>query len=148
MSPDVIWSRVSPCPETGCWLWIGRYGPRGYGQMRPGRGEREYRAHRLSWEIYRGPIPVGLHVLHKCDVPECVNPEHLFLGTDQDNADDCASKRRHRRCGLSMAQVDEIRRRRESGETLMSLAAAYGVAHTTIRGILVGKTRWALEDTP
>lgn len=76
----------------GCWLWTGYTSTFGYGMMRfMGKSQN---AHRLSWQVHRGPIPDGLSVLHKCDVPACVNPDHLFLGTQSDNMKDCASKGR------------------------------------------------------
>ena len=64
----------------------------GYGMFRIKR--ESYLAHRYSWTLHRGPIPVGLWVLHRCDVPACVNPGHLFLGTHQDNMDDMKRKGR------------------------------------------------------
>jgi hypothetical protein len=76
-----------PVPEAGCWLWLGSTGRGGYGRIRVG-GNRTARTHRLAWELNRGPIPDGLHVLHKCDTPCCINPDHLFLGTPLDNAHD------------------------------------------------------------
>lgn len=82
---------VHPEPMSGCWLWIGvDDGDTGYGRF----GPRQHQAHRVSWLLYRGPIPAGLFVLHRCDVPRCVNPTHLFLGTQTDNVRDCIAKGR------------------------------------------------------
>jgi len=83
---------VSPEPTSGCWLWAKTLSRFGYGMFRIKR--ESYLAHRYSWTLHRGPIPVGLWVLHRCDVPACVNPGHLFLGTHQDNMDDMKRKGR------------------------------------------------------
>ena len=88
-----FWSKVDKQgpihPVCGqCWIWIaGKYST-GYGQ------HGNYRAHRYSWNLYYGEIPVGVFVLHRCDNPACVNPKHLFLGTHQDNMDDMIEKGR------------------------------------------------------
>ena len=82
-----------PEPNSGCWLWFGGYGQKGHGVFR-GHGGRQIQAHRFQWEFIFGSIPEGLWVLHKCDNPPCVNPEHLFLGTCQDNHDDMIRKGR------------------------------------------------------
>lgn len=80
-----------------CWEWNGGKSHHGYGVCcRPSRkGSRM--AHRVSWEVFVGPIPSGLNVLHRCDNPPCCNPAHLFIGTQQDNVDDCISKGRFSR---------------------------------------------------
>lgn len=85
---------VQPEPNSGCWLWTGRYGNNGYGTFGGGRKGERTGAHRLVWEITNGPIPDGLFVLHRCDVRGCVNPEHLFLGTAKDNTQDMMAKGR------------------------------------------------------
>jgi hypothetical protein len=87
--------RIMPEPSSGCWLWVGSVGRDGYGTVYDGLS-RYWRAHRLSWDQNRGEIPLGMHVLHRCDIPTCVNPEHLFLGTDADNTRDKVAKGRHR----------------------------------------------------
>ena len=81
-----------PVPESGCWLWTGAYFEKGYGVFR--FQYRNYRAHRFAYELYKGQVPNDLFVLHKCDTPECVNPNHLFLGTQTDNIRDAVKKKR------------------------------------------------------
>jgi hypothetical protein len=92
-----------PEPNTGCWLWIGSTKPFGYGSYsyRDADGHHNINAHRKSWMLYRGPIPDGLCVLHRCDVPQCVNPDHLFLGTLKDNSQDACKKRRMNAPGIT-----------------------------------------------
>jgi hypothetical protein len=92
-------SKISPEPNTGCWLWLGNVLTKrnGYGVFthRPS-GMIMQRAHRVSWKIYKDHnITESHHVLHKCDNPLCVNPEHLFIGNQSDNMKDMAIKKRH-----------------------------------------------------
>lgn len=82
----------TPEPNTGCWLWCGTVNSDGYGQLR--MAGRTTGAHRLSYEAFVGPVGPGLCVCHKCDVPCCANPDHLFLGTHADNAQDRSRKGR------------------------------------------------------
>ncbi len=77
---------------NGCWEWNGTF--RGlYGRLNIGQ-QRNVAAHRISYNLFKGEIPTGLNVLHACDNPKCVNPEHLFLGTNKDNVDDRQKKGR------------------------------------------------------
>src|SRR5580700_10130404 len=86
--------RSIPVPESGCWLWEG-YLTEGYGRL--DLGGQKWLAHRLSYRIFCGEIPAGMLVLHKCDVPCCVNPAHLYVGTDADNTRDKVLRGRHAR---------------------------------------------------
>jgi hypothetical protein len=88
-----FWSKVRITPE--CWLWTARHTRKGYGMFKQGSLDRL--AHRVAWEEVNGPIPPGLCVLHKCDNPPCVRPDHLFLGTQADNIADRDAKGRQAR---------------------------------------------------
>lgn len=87
----------SPEPNTGCWLWSGAMRKNGYGSI--SYRNKTIPAHRFSYAAFVAPIPVGLHVCHRCDNPSCVNPDHLFVGTRSDNMIDCSKKGRHRYSG-------------------------------------------------
>lgn len=81
-----------PVTECGCWIWMGAIGGKRYGAVR--HNSKTVRSNRAAWSAFRGDIPDGLHVLHICDVPLCINPDHLFLGTPLDNAQDREHKNR------------------------------------------------------
>ena len=130
--------------SSGCWLWIRSTFRNGYGQVT--REGNNWRAHRLAWTLWRGQIPDGLCVLHKCDTPSCINPEHLFLGTHQDNNDDMRAKGRarpplgagHGSAKLSDSDIRDIRRRYSAGTSNTVLAAEYGVCYQHIWKIAKG----------
>lgn len=88
---DRLMAKTSIEPN-GCWLWLGYRMPFGHGQI--GLGRKLILTHRASWIIYRGEIPEGMCVCHKCDVPNCINPDHLFLGTKHENNTDMKAKGR------------------------------------------------------
>jgi len=83
-----------PVPESGCWLWTGAIDSHGYGKLK--RRRKIITAHREAWRLHKGEIPNGMFVCHKCDTRACANPDHLFLGTHQDNMDDMKRKGRAR----------------------------------------------------
>lgn len=142
-----------------CWIWSAGHSSDGYGKVR--WQNRVMRAHRAAWEIFRGAVPDGLFVLHRCDNPPCVNPNHLFLGTQEDNVRDCLRKGRFRRgirppesqrgeknnySKLTVVKVKEIRTLyRQGGCTLRGLGEAYGVSYGTIDNAIRKKT-WAFVD--
>lgn len=141
-----FWARVRK--TSTCWIWTGATKeprasqPVGYGRVVLSKNPlRHGYAHRLSWEIHFGPIPKGKDVLHKCDNPPCVNPQHLFLGTQLDNMKDCASKKRTAagersgRALLSKNDVKDIRQRLARGESTRSIARVYGRGKSTIWSI-------------
>lgn len=136
----------------GCWLWAGRINTSGYGQMRA-RGVTQA-AHRWAYEAFVGPIPEGLLVCHRCDVRGCVNPDHLFLGTNADNMADMARKgradrkhgARNGRSKLTPAQVRDIRRL-HGRMAQKDIAAAYGMSPTQIGNIIHGVC-WPAEEMP
>lgn len=123
-----FWSRVDRRGPDDCWDWTGRRHRQGYGII--WLGMKPLLAHRVAYELAVGPVPDDLCVCHRCDRPPCVNPAHLFPGTQQENMADMRRKRRSRR--LTAAQVEELRRLREAGMTVGDAAARFGVCRGTI----------------
>ena len=134
---------VSPEPNTGCWLWTGHIDKWGYGRFFVS-GNGSSLAHRASWAIHRGNTE-GLHVLHRCDNPPCVNPVHLWLGTNFDNMRDMMTKGRKRvsardggrnpNAKLTAGQVKDIRELHASGWRYPALAERFDVSVGCIRSI-------------
>jgi len=154
---DRFWSKVSKTDT--CWIWLGATS-KGYGRFAITR-RKTVRAHRFSFELTNGPLPDGMCALHKCDNPGCVRPDHLFAGSDADNAADRGAKGRtaagdrsgartkpearprgsaHVRARLTEAQVSVIKSRVREGSTQRELAREFGVAEQTVNHIVVGRT--------
>lgn len=132
-------------PKLGpCWLWQGTTNDSGYGIISGPRPKRQQiRVHRISWEIHNAPIPDNLWVLHKCDIRNCVNPKHLFLGDNTDNFLDMIGKGRfrpgrmpgekHPQHKLTIGQIMEIRARHAMGQvTCSAIANEYGICKSTV----------------
>lgn len=144
-------SYYEPIPESGCWIWTGSASTYGKLGITVNGKVKHVGAHRLSWELHYGPIPKGLHVCHKCDIPLCVNPHHLFLGTPLDNIHDMIQKGRsctvppppthgekHPNAILTSSTVIAIRKDKRSARII---AAEYGTSKSNVIGIRSGE-RW------
>jgi len=145
---DRFWARVSN--GDGCWTWTGHRNEDGYGSITSGgRGGKHEGAHRFSWRLHNGEIPDGMSVLHHCDNPPCVNPKHLFLGTQRDNMQDCARKSRvfireqrgesNASAKLSNDQVVELRDAYAGGALQSDLASRYDVTQSCISAVVRGE---------
>lgn len=153
----VFQSRIEIIPISGCWIWTGNLDKDGYGELK--YRYKKYRTHRLAWTLFHGEIPKSLCVLHRCDVPCCVNPDHLFVGTLNDNNKDMAKKGRtatgiksgqvkypERRPkgikhGMAKATEDQvIAMRSTKGESQRALAEKFGLSQTTVGSILRRET--------
>jgi hypothetical protein len=101
-----FWSKVQK--TDGCWIWTASKRHKGYGAFCYSKNGVvvQGRAHRFMWEMVYGDIPAGMFVLHRCDNPACVNPDHLWLGTNQDNVDDMMRKGRHVSGGTYCKRTD------------------------------------------
>ena len=140
-----FWRRVEK--TSGCWIWRGGVHSGGYGFMRGegGRNAPNVTVHRLSYEMHHGPIPDGLVVMHACDNPLCVNPDHLSVGTHKDNTQDMIAKGRAANNklpvsvgadnGRALLTESKVRYIRASTASHASLARRFGVSATCIASV-------------
>lgn len=153
---DNFWSHVDIKGEGECWEWMASCYSFGYGQV--GVNHKTYSAHRFSWMITNGEIPERLCILHHCDNPQCVNPNHLFIGTNQDNVTDREKKGRGKIKGgekninakLTNEQVAEIRKlyiRNKRGQSSVALGDKFGVDSSVILRIVNNET-WKTPPHP
>lgn len=154
-----FWAKVdtNSGPEL-CWLWMGPFTRGGYGTIgRGGRGGGMFRAHRLAWIIANGPIPPSLCVCHACDNPACVNPKHLFLGTQAQNMADMDAKGRRRGYDKSAsnnpaALLDEQKVQvirfliKNTSLSRKYTASMFGVAPSTVNALVKRKTWSKVAD--
>jgi hypothetical protein len=138
-----IEEKVERVPEGGCWIWMGTTTKRGYGQIVS--NNRKHYAHRASYETFVGEIPKGMHVCHVCDNVYCVNPDHLFLGTQKQNLEDMARKgrstigERNPMAKLTEKDVQKIKAEIHYGLDDLDIAVAFNVSRQTINNIRNGK---------
>jgi hypothetical protein len=137
-----FWRFVEKTPT--CWRWTGAPSSSGYGQIKVGKGKtaRLEKAHRASYKLHHGDIPDGLYILHKCDNKWCVNPGHLFTGTQRDNMDDLVAKNREK--GIVGRQPRKTLRRKGYGawaklspELGVEIKALYATGQFTHRSLAV-----------
>jgi hypothetical protein len=143
MTEEKFWAKVNKEGVEGCWEWLGCISNYGYGQF--WYNKKATHAHRYSWILKNGAIPEGLIIRHKCK-GKCVNPDHLELGTQQDNMNDMIRDNtvrkgiKHHNCKLTPEQVKEIRTR--TNERYIKLAKEYNVSHSAISDI-IHRRKWA-----
>mgnify|MGYP001601051816 CR=1 FL=1 len=139
-----FWPNIKKTPS--CWLWQGDKYKQGYGRIGQGGHSRKILAHRLSWEIHNGPIPRDICVLHHCDNPPCVNPDHLWLGSIKDNHRDMRAKlrhafgERHGRAKLNEQKIIKIKKMLKAGVTHKVIAGRFRVSRSVITQIALKKT--------
>lgn len=126
-------------PESGCWIWMSTIEKSGYGRVCAGK--KPFFAHRVSYEQKYGVIPNGMMALHHCDVRCCVNPDHIFIGTQKDNMTDKVRKNRQAKGinhGNAKLTEDQVREIKYSSETSIKLAAKFNYSASMIREIKNG----------
>ncbi len=144
-----FWAKV--LKTDTCWLWTGASQPDGRGNL--GRDGKTLSAPRVSWEMANGEIPEGQDVLHECDTPACVNPEHLFLGTQQDNDDDMRRKGRgyvpkdlqpegekHWRATITEGIARQVKALLGGGMRQCHVAGRLAISPNVVKGIAAGRT--------
>jgi hypothetical protein len=150
-----FWEKVDKKGENECWNWLAFVHPTGYGKIAINR--KMYHAHRISWELTNGKIPEGMFVLHKCDNRKCVNPDHLFLGSNKDNMKDMVNKGRGKhpdnrgeRHGLHKLTEENVRKIREIYKTKVytqeEIGNMFGIKRQQVSTIILRKTWGWLED--
>lgn len=146
---DRLLAKASKDEKTGCLNWTASRQNNGYGQFHLNGAMRL--AHRISFELHHGAVPEGMFVLHKCDNRICINPDHLFVGTQAENLADMVAKGRQAN-GISnghtrLRDQDVIAIRRSVGVSQADLARSFGTTSTHIRRIRSGENWSHLKDT-
>lgn len=140
---DRLLSGIEICPQTGCWIWRRSVQRNGYGQIGAGGKYGGMKnTHRVAWEQFRGPIPQGMNVLHRCDRKICCNPDHLFVGSQADNMKDMDAKGRRvvvvkRGAEHYAAKLteDQVRAIRADTRRQVDIAVAYGINQGAVSAI-------------
>jgi hypothetical protein len=141
-----FWLKVKILGKDDCWLWVAGTRRDGYGVFQVFNPHKNFAAHRFAFEDKVGPIPSRLYVCHRCDRKLCVNPSHLFLGTQKDNMVDAVSKgimrkgSRHGMAKLTEDNIRDIRRQSHSGMSAAKIALGLKISPSNVRLILTGET--------
>jgi hypothetical protein len=151
---DIFWNKVDKTGENSCWNWCGSSNNKGYGMhyVRGRKPHRKWLAHRISYEAHKGTIPDGMLVLHSCDNPRCVNPEHLRVGTHKENVADMDERNRrvpprlsgelNHNTKLTGPQVIQMRLDYLAGKKKGDIAKENGMTIDSVGDVLLGRS-WA-----
>ena len=148
MTPDLeqrFWSKTSPEPNSGCWLWEGSL-TRGYGMIKLS-GQNIYATH-AALMLYGPPRPTGAIACHHCDVPACVNPDHLYWGSQADNMQDMVTRARARPPrgedhGMAVLTLDQVMEIKSSPEGPTIIARRLGIRLSAVEDIRYGRAwKW------
>jgi len=156
---EKFWEKVNKKGKDDCWEWLAGRNHKNYGNFYVSIGnskDKHWIAHRMAWKLTYGEIPKGLHICHHCDNPPCVNPNHLWIGTNKDNILDASRKGRlvrkirgedHHKSKLTEKEVIEIKHiRKETGLSFIKIGKMFNVHPTTIGYIMRGRTWSHIKD--
>lgn len=136
---------IERLPESGCWIWMGATLENGYGKVRDAEMKSAL-AHRASYSYYKGSLSKDKYVCHTCDIPSCVNPNHLFLGTPTENQQDSKRKGRAIKATfkLEKSKVSEIKNYLKHGYSQKEIANLFGISQSMVSMINTNKA-WSNE---
>lgn len=141
--PARIESKFIPEPNSGCWLWLGGTNQKNYGHIWSSELKRHQRAHRMVYQILVGAIPAGKQLLHSCDNPYCVNPDHMFVGSNAENMADRNAKSRQAKgetCALSKLTEDQVKEIRTSLDMTAAIAEKFNTSRRNVYDIRKRRT--------
>lgn len=131
---------IERIPESGCWIWTGSTLSNGYGKFRDADMKSSL-AHRATYAYYKGQIDSGKYICHTCDIPSCVNPNHLFAGTPTENQQDSKSKGRMKKVTFKLDRktVNEILKYIKLGHSQKEIAYMFSISQSMVSMIKTGK---------
>ena len=143
---DRLTKKCEPITETGCWIWTGNSEVAGYGRLTV--DGKIMKAHRAMYIAIHGEVPKGKIICHKCDVPACINPAHLYAGTLTDNLNDAYARGQRNKCENSSIPAEiikQIRSLKHSGESDKNISMITGVSRSHVNKVVRNVTRYEVS---